>query len=161
MTIDFRKMVPEDAPVLAEILNEIIRIGGTTAYQTFKEPGYFDRFQESDNPREFLHVALVDGHVQGFQFISPLAPPETHIGSIATFAKVGGTQKGIGSALFSETRRASIAAGYTEILAVIRADNSGGLAYYGKMGFQDHGIERGVPLTDGTPVDRVHKRLVL
>ena len=45
--------------------------------------------------------------------------------------------------------------------AEIRADNEGGLAFYGKMGFQDQDVDRAVPLGDGTPVDRINKRYPL
>jgi hypothetical protein len=44
------------------------------------------------------------------------------------------------------------------INATIRADNTGGLAYYAKMGFETYGITKDVPLLDGTPVDRINKR---
>jgi hypothetical protein len=47
------------------------------------------------------------------------------------------------------------------INATIRADNVGGLAFYSRLGFTDHGISRAVPLRDGTPVDRVSKRFIL
>jgi len=81
------------------------------------------------------------------------------MGSIATFARPGTAQKGIGSALFKATLAASHAAGYTHLDATIRADNTGGLAYYSKMGFQDHSVTKAKPLSDGTKVDRIHKRL--
>ena len=47
------------------------------------------------------------------------------------------------------------------INATIRADNIGGLAFYSRLGFMDHGISRAVPLRNGVPVDRVSKRYVL
>lgn len=57
--------------------------------------------------------------------------------------------------------RCAQAAGLTAINATIRADNVGGLAYYTRMGFQPHAVQKGVPLADGTPADRVSKRLAL
>lgn len=45
--------------------------------------------------------------------------------------------------------------------ATIRADNAGGLAYYARMGFQDYAVARGVPLADGTPVDRISRRYLV
>ena len=51
--------------------------------------------------------------------------------------------------------------GREAINATIRADNAGGLAFYTKQGFVDYGVTPAVPLADGTPVDRVHKRFSL
>ena len=51
--------------------------------------------------------------------------------------------------------------GLTSINACIRADNVGGLAFYSKQGFQDHSVDKDVPLKDGTRVDRVNKRFSL
>jgi ribosomal protein S18 acetylase RimI-like enzyme len=71
---------------------------------------------------------------------------------------VGQTRGGVGSALFEETKKAARAAGVRTIDATIRADNTGGLAFYTRMGFVDYDRRVGVPLKNGTPVDRVRKR---
>lgn len=156
-----RKATPDDAAEITDILNEIIRIGGTTAYQSERTPEYFLPFIGSDDPKVFIHVAEADQKIHGCQYMEPFDPPDDHLGGIATFARPGGTQRGVGTELFRKTLAASRAAGYQDIVAVIRADNTGGLAYYTKMGFRDHCIHEAVPLTDGTPVDRVEKRLKL
>ncbi len=122
------------------------------------ESAFFDRFITPEDNRTFLHVAEADGAVVGFQWINP---DESGMGLIATFAQTGTTQRGIGSALFTQTLQGCINAGYALLDATIRADNTGGLAYYSKMGFEDHSVTRAVPLNDGTPVDRVHKRMIL
>lgn len=153
-----RRATPQDRDALAAILNEIIAIGGTTAYETPLEPAYFDRFIPPPDHRTFLHVAEADGVIVGFQWMSPDADG---MGLIATFAQPGTTQRGIGSALFEVTRACCLDAGYRLLDATIRADNTGGLAYYSKIGFKDHSVTRAVPLSDGTPVDRVHKRMLL
>jgi L-amino acid N-acyltransferase YncA len=153
-----RKATPQDRDAIAAILNEVIAIGGSTAYEEPLEPAYFDRFITPEDIRTFLHVAEADGVVVGFQWMNP---DETGMGIIATFAQPGTAQRGIGSALFKQTLRCCLEAGYTLLDATIRADNSGGLAYYSKMGFEDHSVTRAVPLNDGTPVDRVHKRMHL
>lgn len=155
-----RLATPSDAPALADILNAVIAIGGTTAYQTPRDAAYFDPFFGKD-AKVFLHLAETNEGLQGMQWIEPLDPPNTHIGGIATFARPGTAQRGIGTALFEVTKAACVAAGYTKIYAKIRADNTGGLAYYAKMGFRDHLRDAAVPLDDGTPVDRITKRLIL
>ncbi len=156
-----RKARASDLVAITEILNEIIEIGGTTAYQTPRRPDYFNEQISPEFPRSFMHVAEDEAQILGFQWINPFDPPEEHLGGIATFAKPGITQRGIGSALFAATKAAAIAAGFTTIVAVIRADNTGGLAYYSKMGFEDRSVEKAVPLTDGTPVDRMRKEFKL
>ena len=153
-----RKVTPQDRDALTSILNEIIAIGGTTAYEKPIEPSHFDRFIAPEDSRTFLHVAEADGAVVGFQWLSP---DKDGMGIIATFARPGTVQRGIGSALFKQTLKCCRDAGYTLLDATIRADNTGGLAYYSKMGFEDHSVTRAVPLSDGTPVDRVHKRMHL
>ena len=153
-----RKVTPDDRDAITAILNEIIAIGGTTAYEDPLEPAHFDRFITPEDNRTFLHVAEAGGAVVGFQWMSP---DKDGIGIIATFAQPGTTQRGIGSALFKETLKCCLEAGYTLLDATIRADNTGGLAYYSKMGFEDHSVTRAVPMKDGTPVDRVHKRMQL
>ncbi|MCY4333523.1 MAG: GNAT family N-acetyltransferase [Litoreibacter sp.] len=155
-----RKAIDEDIPQLVEILNEVIAIGGTTAYQDPVDAAYFVRLVRAADPRTFIHVAVTGSHVEGFQWISP-NPEREDLATIATFARPGTVQRGIGTALFSATKTAAKDAGYGEIDATIRADNSGGLAYYSKMGFKDHSVTNSVPLKDGTPVDRIHKRLPL
>lgn len=79
------------------------------------------------------------------------------IGDIASFA----CAEGAGRALMTATIAKARAAGLTWINAKIRTDNAPGIRFYSKMGFQDHARLKGVPLKDGTPVDRVIKRLQL
>ncbi len=152
-----------DAPQMAALLNEIIRIGGTTAFQKETTPELMVGFIISLAGKGFVHVAVdeTDGSILGYQSLERYSTLPKTVGVIATFAKVGATQRGIGSALFAATRAAALQIGFTEIDATIRADNTGGLAYYSKMGFQNFEIHKDVPLDDGTLVDRISKRLTL
>ncbi|MEP5761058.1 MAG: GNAT family N-acetyltransferase, partial [Litoreibacter sp.] len=59
--------------------------------------------------------------------------------------------------LFETTKIKARGQGVSVINAKIRADNAPGLAYYTKMGFLDHDVKRGIPLKDGTPIDRIIK----
>lgn len=152
-----------DAIEVAELLNEIIRIGGTTAFQKESSVSEIADFIERLNPEGCIHVAVdeVSGAIIGYQSLERYSTLPKTVGVIATFAKVGAVQRGIGSALFNITRATAPKLGFTEIDATIRADNIGGLAYYSKMGFQDFTIHKDVPLDDGTLVDRISKRLKL
>lgn len=64
---------------------------------------------------------------------------------------------GVGKALFPATQIAARDLGLTTIFAIIRADNVGGLADYSRLGFVDWRTFKGVPLSDGTKVDRIAK----
>lgn len=152
-----RRATMDDAPQMRDILNEVITIGGTTAYQTPVDAEYFKRVIAAEGA--FAHVVEIDGLIQAYQWITPLDPP-MHA-QIATFAKPGTVQRGMGSALFPFTTQAARDVGYIDIDATIRADNTGGLAYYSKMGFEDTGVTPAKPLPDGTPVDRIHKLIKL
>jgi L-amino acid N-acyltransferase YncA len=151
-----------DAAAMAELINAIIAIGGTTAYE--------DRFDAATMDAEYISlphlvscfVAELDGEIAGFQGLMTAYEdfdlPENWA-TIGTFTRVGLVQRGIGSALLARTLEAAREAGIVTIDATIRADNTGGLAYYSRQGFVDYGRLVGVPLKDGTPVDRVRKRL--
>ncbi len=152
-----RRGLMSDRTQLTEILNAVIAIGGTTAYLSPVTSSFFDPLIDSDTQKTFLHVAEAEAKLLGMQWVRVMEPDD--MGSIATFTRPGTAQKGIGSALFQATLAASSAAGYDQLDATIRADNTGGLAYYSKMGFQDHSVSKAQPLEDGTKVDRIHKRL--
>jgi very-short-patch-repair endonuclease/L-amino acid N-acyltransferase YncA len=162
MTLTVRPVAAEDAPALADLLNAIIAAGGTTALQEPFTPEALDAaYLTGPN----VHCCFVaedgDGTLLGFQTLGRYPGLPEDVGDIGTFARVGGTQRGIGSALFAATSQRVAELGLTAINATIRGDNSGGLAFYTKQGFVDHDMTPGVPLKDGTPVDRVHKRFAL
>ena len=162
MALHIRPTTRADAPALAELLNEIIAAGGTTAYEVPFTP---EALAEAhiDGPRVITSVMAEDddGRAMGFQIVLRSEKLGPGWGDIGTFARRGATARGIGSALFAATRTAAVAAGLTTLNATIRADNSGGLAFYSRMGFVDYAVARGVPLADGTPVDRISRRFDL
>lgn len=162
MGFDVRPMQADDVPQACAILNDIIRIGGTTAFETeMSDKEFADNYIFGD----YLiccHVVLdADAQAAGFQWIgrNPKLPDDC--ADIATFTRRSPVQRGAGRALFSVTKQAALAQGFARINATIRSDNVPGLGYYTKMGFIDHAIAKAVPLQDGTPVDRISKRLAL
>jgi L-amino acid N-acyltransferase YncA len=159
MDVRVRPTVRADAAALADLLNEIIAAGGTTAYETpFTPEAFADA--HIDGPRVITSIIAEDGDgcPMGFQILLASDKLAPGWGDIGTFARRGSTTRGIGSALFAATRAAAIAAGLKAINATIRADNTGGLAFYARMGFVDYAVARAVPLADGTPVDRISRR---
>ena len=155
---EIRPARPEDMGQMADLLNEIIRIGGTTAFEEPVTPGMLeDWYLNAD--AYCCHVAVDSaGNIAGFQALETSNAYGAGIGEISSFARQTPKTPGAGTALFKATEQAARAANLTAINAKIRADNVPGLAYYTKMGFQDHGVIPDVPLKDGTPVDRVLKR---
>ncbi|WP_037315677.1 GNAT family N-acetyltransferase [Ruegeria halocynthiae] len=160
--IAVRPMMPEDVATACRILNDIIQIGGSTAFETsFSEALFRQSFLDGAD-KTFCHVALDDqGDVAGFQWLGTNTDLPPDCADIATFARRQPVLKGAGRALFAETSRQAVAMGFIAINATIRADNGQGLNYYDKMGFRDYSVDYGVPLRDGTPVDRISKRFEL
>ncbi|WP_259939808.1 GNAT family N-acetyltransferase [Sulfitobacter sp. M368] len=148
-----------DARPMAGLLNEIIREGGTTAFtnEVTRDTllGWFAQAPD----QSVWHVAEdPKGALLGFQSIEPKAKLPAAACDIATFVQVGQTGLGIGSKLFEATRKAAVALNYEWINATIRADNSGGLAYYQSRGFEDYARHPNVLLGNGMYVDRISKR---
>lgn len=154
-----------DAAILTEIVNRVITNGGTTAHQTLFSVDRMLRTYVAPDRLVSCHVAEVGGAVIGLQSLSwPDTEGQTfpeHWAIIATFVDPNSAGSGAGTALFSATRDAATKAGVRAIDATIRADNSGGLAYYTRMGFEDYDILPAVPLRDGRLVDRVRKKFAL
>lgn len=159
MPITVRSASPADARQMSELLNEIIKVGGTTALTNVTSASDIVDWMASDQDQSAWIVAEDDsGKIMGFQFFAPHPdlPPEA--ADMATFVRIGAVQLGIGSALFSETAKAAARMGLVWLNANIRADNSGGLTYYQSRGFRTYKIDENVELADGSLVEKVHKR---
>ncbi len=159
--ITIRPVASSDAAELAELLNAIIARGGTTAFETPFTPDRLDHAYLTGPTVHCCFVAQTDDQLLGFQTLGTQPFLPANIGDIATFTRLGGTQSGIGSALFAATMACARQLGLAAINATIRGDNIGGLTFYSRMGFVDHEVVPAVPLKDGTPVDRIRKRFVL
>ncbi|MEQ8291497.1 MAG: GNAT family N-acetyltransferase [Roseovarius sp.] len=160
--IHIRPAGPIDAAPMADLLNAIIAAGGTTAMTDPVTPAMLKDWMRATPGTAAWHLAEDNGGtLLGFQWIEPkdALPPEAC--DIATFVQIGRAKLGIGSALFDRTRDAAISLGYRWINATIRADNTGGLAYYQSRGFETYDIRRNVPLPGGVTVDRISKRFDL
>ncbi|CUK09766.1 MAG: GNAT family N-acetyltransferase [Shimia thalassica] len=157
--LSIRPGASADIRQVADLLNEIIAAGGTTALTEPMTRDALEGWLFDNADRSTWHVAIDDtGEMLGFQWIGiwPELPPEAC--DIGTFVKTGRSGLGIGSALFEATKQAAIDLGYDWINANIRADNSGGLAYYQSRGFRDWGQLDNIELADGTKVNKTLKR---
>lgn len=162
MTLTIRPATRADAPAMADLINAIIARGGTTAYEIPFDAAAMEAEFISLPQLVSCFLAEHDGKLAGFQSLmrgfEDDDPFPDDWGIVGTFARVGGTQRGIGSALFAHTVAAARSANITTIDATIRADNTGGLAFYTRLGFTDYAVLRAKPLKDGTPMDRIRKR---
>jgi RimJ/RimL family protein N-acetyltransferase len=155
-----RHATSQDAPVMADLLNAIIRAGGTTSFQEEFTPERFDVEEITGSHVVCCYVAIdpASDEVVAYQTLGHYPELPNDVADIGTFARIDRKQSGAGSAIFAYTKASAAEAGLSEINATIRADNTGGLAYYTKQGFVDIGVSKAVPLSDGTLVDRIHKR---
>lgn len=160
--IAVRPMMPEDVANACRILNDIIAAGGTTAHEIPFSEALFAESYLTGADKICCHVAL-DSHgaVAGFQWLGTYDALPEDCADIATFTRRLPVLRGAGRALFLETSKTAVAVGFRAINATIRADNALGLGYYEKMGFRDYSVDYGVPLRDGTPVNRISKRFDL
>jgi len=150
-------MQSQDVPACVKIVNAIIAVGGSTAYE--------DPYTESDFDAHYRlepatsKVVLSGDRVVGFQACFEVEPGVYSIGS---FTDQENPVRGAGKAIFEGTLAAARAKGATAILAKITSDNTGGLAYYAKMGFVDHEvIKDDLTRRNGLSVDRIIKRFEL
>ena len=160
--IQIRLAEDKDIPALCKLLNDIILVGGTTANQT--------PFSEDEFGKHFLyrpsliccHTALDKQEIPaGFQMLNRHADLPNDWADIATFARLEPKLKGVGTALFNPTKQLAKQSGFTTLNATIRADNTGGLAYYEKLGFETYSVDKAIPLDDGTKIDRISKLLLI
>ena len=157
-SFSIRPATPGDVAALSAILNRIIEIGGTTAFEIPLSPAEFETlFVTGPEVLGCLMAETPGGEALGFQWLGRKASLPAGWADIATFTRREPRVPGVGAALFDATKAAARALGLTAINATIRADNYAGIPFYEKMGFLTYAVEPGVPLEDGTPVDRVSK----
>ena len=162
ISFSVRQATPDDAAPLCLIINEIIAIGGTTALQA---PLSVDELNDHYiSGRDCFGCFLAEtsqGEALGFQTLVSNAELPAAWADIGTFTRRVPRVPGVGTLLFEHTKGYARTLSLLAINATIRADNHGGLAYYGKMGFEPRSVAKDVPLMDGTLVDRISKTYFL
>ena len=154
--------VDADVEGMRTLLNEIIRVGGTTAITNELSPDEMREWFISGKAVVSCFVAVdPDGSIVGLQSLSTYGTLPAGWVDIATFASRSRHKSGVGSALFARTREAAAKLGFASINASIRVVNEGGLAYYSRMGFETYLVEDGDPQAQGRMFNRVHKRFDL
>jgi L-amino acid N-acyltransferase YncA len=156
-----RQAVEVDCPAMCDLLNAIIRKGGTSAFEVEKTPEEVADWYLIGPYAHLCHVAEDAGRVVGYQTVSRYGDLPVGWGDIGTFVTPDVQRAGAGAALFVATCAAARMAGLTAINASIRADNVPGLGYYARCGFVDYATDPGFALCDGRVVGRIHKRFDL
>jgi L-amino acid N-acyltransferase YncA len=152
-----RKALAANAARMAEILNDIIAIGGTTAHEHPLSPAEIAPHFIEGPGVETCVLAENAGRVLGWQSLA-LWQEDLHIG---TFVRPALQANGLATGLFAATRDAARARGLTQMIAHIRADNAPGLACYARLGFSDIGEDPGCTLGNETVVGRIDRRFNL
>jgi hypothetical protein len=160
--LTIRPATADDAMALADIVNNMIKIGGTMAHITpFKAERLRDRYITPPLGIS-CGVAERNSQVLGFQALEWADQNWQGAGKlpsgwaiIATFVVACHSCQGIGAALFCATRLAAQNAGVTSIDATICADNCGGLLYYADIAFTEDQRISAMVLPNGCYVDRI------
>jgi L-amino acid N-acyltransferase YncA len=152
----------DDAVELCDLINAIIARGGTTAYQVpFTPDSFLPYYITGTHVISCFKAIDEDGRALGFQGLGHADYVPSEWGDIGTFTRIDTVQRGVGTALFQETKCIATAKRIPTLSAIIRADNAGGLAYYTKLGFVTYDVLKAIPLADGIKVDRFCKKLAL
>ena len=161
-SLTIRPAHADDTEGMRTLLNEIIRVGGTTAITNELSPDEMrEWFISGENVVSCFVAVDFYGFVVGFQSLSKYDTLPADWVDIATFASRSRHKSGVGSALFARTREAASRLGFAAINATIRVENVGGLAYYSRMGFETYLVEDGDPQAHGRVFNRVLKRFTL
>jgi RimJ/RimL family protein N-acetyltransferase len=156
-----RKANQDDSGQLCPILNQIIKIGGTTGFENELSESEFESCFLNGPNYICCFLAANNDQVLGFQSLSLHPKLSGGWADIATFSRVSPKIRGVGTILFAATLDFARHQNISSINATIRADNKSGLNYYSRMGFKDYSVARAIPLQNGTPVDRISKKYIV
>ncbi|MEL7140035.1 MAG: GNAT family N-acetyltransferase [Pseudomonadota bacterium] len=142
---EIRAATRADAARMALLINRIVDIGGTTAFTTQFDADRIMAVFIAPTRALSCFVAYDGDRLAGFQALTwadPNRPGKDHMPAdwavIATYVDPEIHGRGIGSALMAATLQAAADASAAFVDATIRRENTGGLAYYSRMGFEDY-----------------------
>lgn len=155
-----RDVRPDDAEVVAGILNRIIDAGTYTAFDTPFSVDAERRYIESLPARGIFLVAVraSDDRVVGFQSLEPFATfthAFDHVGVLGTYIDLDCRRQGIAHRLFAATFDAARRRDYRKLFTYIRADNAPALETYRAHGFEIVGTAKAHARIGGRDVDEI------
>jgi L-amino acid N-acyltransferase YncA len=164
MEVNIRPATVADAQGVVDVINSVIQEGGLTALYPALTLAQEQAFIQSLGPRSVMYVAEIEGTILGVQTIEPLAPytqAMDHVAVLGTYVYRNYRQQGVGSQLAERTFAFAREQGYEKAIVYVRAGNSGGLAFYRRVGFVPKAIlERQVKI-DGSYDDEVLMELFI
>jgi ribosomal protein S18 acetylase RimI-like enzyme len=139
-SVTIRKATEADAFGLVVILEGIsaerVHSAIDVAWSLEKERQYLASLSD----RELAHVAVTaSGQIVGFQVLDLWAPTLTsmsHVAQVGTFLIPEWRRHGVGRLLFGTTEAFARSAGYTKMIAQVRASNKPAKAFYQRLGFR-------------------------
>lgn len=155
--LSVRSMQAADVPACCALINHSIAQGGTTAHEEiYSEDGFANDYFECPT---IVNVVEAQGRIVGFQAAFEQDPGVFSIGS---FTDRRNPVKGAGRALVTQMIQDCRAAGGSVILAKITSDNTAGLGFYTRVGFDDWQVwPKDHQRPKGHWVDRIVKRYIL
>lgn len=141
-----RDAVLDDAEEISAFLKELTAAGKRTSPD---DEAHIRVYYIEDPAKIRCSVTEDEMSILGFQSLK-LAEPGNKWGVppgwgvIGTHIRPSASRRGVGRALFSESRAATEKASLGNIDATIAADNPEALAYYEAMGFQTHSTAAGL-----------------
>ena len=153
MKILVRKATIDDAKRVVDVMNSVIAEGKYTAFDRPFSEEQERIFISSLGNRSALHVAEIDGEIEGVQSIdlfTNFAASLQHVATMGTWLRADFRGRGIGRILAEESFTFARDHGYRKIVIQVLAGNERALGFYRSLGFRDIGIAREhVRLADG------------
>jgi L-amino acid N-acyltransferase YncA len=136
-----RKVQPEDAEAIVNILNPIIESGAYTVLDIPLSVEFEREYIAGFPERGVFCVAeqRQDHAILGLQSIEPFATYThafDHVGVVGTFVNLSHRREGIGTHLSKIAFEAARHADYEKLFTYVRADNLASLSFHRKLGFR-------------------------
>jgi len=157
--IQIRAATLDDAKALVGIINPIVATGAHSALESETVESQ-QEFMSRFHSRGIFNVAvsLVENRVIGMQTLEPFADYSRafdHVGIMGTLVELGQRNKCIGTSLFGVTKLEALKRGYEKIFTYVRVDNTNGLNFYRKLGFQEVGTAKNQVKINGKYIDEI------
>ncbi|NIN63396.1 MAG: GNAT family N-acetyltransferase [Anaerolineae bacterium] len=160
MELLVRKVRPQDAEGIVNILNPIIEAGRFTVLETLLTVEEEREFIADFPARGVFHVAerRQDGRMVGFLSLEPFATYThafDHVATMGTYVDLSLRRRGIGRSLASATFQVAGRKGFEKVFTYIRARNTEALAFYRALGFRIVGTAQRQVKIDGKYEDEI------
>jgi RimJ/RimL family protein N-acetyltransferase len=153
------RATPDHADGIARVLHTIVAERIHSAIDEAWDADEQRSYLASLSSRDAFHVAIDEaGNVVGYQSLdrySTVLGSMAHVGQLGTFLMPEWRGRGVGQALFAETRRFAASAGYSKLVIQVRASNPAAQSFYKRLGFVECGRLRRQVVIDGREDDEI------